>query len=151
MSSSPTETSTRSRLTKAVRRLIEILPVLIALTALFSYRAIDGLAGEVLATPLGEVVRAVPPWVNVLMLLTAFTGLAGMLWLIIVFARPATRTGMPAEATELPQVDLAGDVGRTTRLEPVSREKNLQENPIPVEPFLEDLRTMSPDSENPLQ
>ena len=97
MSSRPTEpASTRSRLFKAGRRLIEILPVIIALTALFSYRAIDGLTDQVLATPIGQVVQAVPPWVNVLMLLTAFTGLAGMFLLIMVFARPASVAGRAA-------------------------------------------------------
>ena len=78
--------SRRGRL--PLRRLIEVLPVLIALTALFSYTTIRGVdEGSELVTPPRELFGAVPGWVGALMLLVALVGVGGMGWLLYVYTR----------------------------------------------------------------
>ena len=71
------------------KTLIEILPVLIALTIFFSYRTIRGVTDIPLFTPLMTVVDQVPGWVVLLMVLIAFVGFTGMMWLIFLFTRSA--------------------------------------------------------------
>ncbi len=77
----------RSRSRWTLKTLIEILPVVIALTALFSYRAIQRVAPVELVTPLTQVLGAVPVWVAVLMGLIVVVGGLGMAWLIYIFCR----------------------------------------------------------------
>jgi hypothetical protein len=67
--------------------LIEILPVIIALTALFSYTTIRRVTPVDLVTPLNQVLGQVPVWVAVLMGLIALIGALGMSWLIYLFCR----------------------------------------------------------------
>ena len=71
----------------SLKTLIEILPVIIALTALFSYTTIRRVTPVDLVTPLGQVVGQAPLWVVVLMGLIALVGALGMLWLIYLFCR----------------------------------------------------------------
>lgn len=70
-----------------LKTLIEILPIVIALTALFSYSTIKNVSDVALFTPLQEVLGGVPVWVGVLMALIGLVGLLGMGWLIYIFSR----------------------------------------------------------------
>lgn len=70
-----------------LQTLIEILPVIIALTAVFSYSSLRNSTNVALITPLGEVLRAVPVWVVGLMGLVCLVSLCGMGWLIYLFSR----------------------------------------------------------------
>ena len=71
----------------SLRTLIEILPVIIALTALFSYTTIRRVTPVDLVTPLGQVVGHAPLWVIVLLGLITLVGVLGMAWLIYLFCR----------------------------------------------------------------
>lgn len=70
-----------------LRTLIDILPVIIALTALLSYATIRNVTNVHLVTPLQQILAAVPVWVAGLMALIAVVGTLGMLWLIYIFTR----------------------------------------------------------------
>jgi hypothetical protein len=70
-----------------LKTLIEILPILIALTAIFSYATIRNVTEVALVTPLTEVLGGVPVWVAGLMGLVGLVGLLGMGWLIYLFSR----------------------------------------------------------------
>jgi hypothetical protein len=70
-----------------LKTLIEILPIIIALTALFSYSTIKRVSDVALITPLSEVLGGVPAWVVGLMGLIFLVGFLGMSWLIYVFSR----------------------------------------------------------------
>jgi hypothetical protein len=70
-----------------LKTLIEILPILIALTAIFSYSTIKNVSKENLITPLEDVLGGVPIWVAGLMGLIMIIGLLGMSWLIYIFTR----------------------------------------------------------------
>ena len=67
-----------------LRTLIEILPIIIALTALFSYRTVTNRMDVDLVTPIAIVLAGVPLWVAGLMLLVASVGILGMGWLIYI-------------------------------------------------------------------
>lgn len=78
--------------------LIEILPVIIALTVFFSYTTIKGVTTVALVTPLTTVLQAVPLWVVILMTLILLVGASGMGWLIYIFTRaPVAPDGSEAE------------------------------------------------------
>jgi hypothetical protein len=70
-----------------LKTLIEILPIIIALTAIFSYSTIKNVSDVDLVSPLTEVLGAVPVWVAGLMGLVGLVGLLGMIWLIFIFTR----------------------------------------------------------------
>lgn len=70
-----------------LKTLIEILPIIIALTAVFSYSTIRNVTDVALITPLTEVLGGVPLWVAVLMGLVTLIGLLGIGWLIFLFSR----------------------------------------------------------------
>jgi hypothetical protein len=70
-----------------LKTLIEILPIVIALTAILSYSTIRNVTDVALVTPLSEVLGGVPLWVAGLMGLVALVGVLGMGWLIYVFSR----------------------------------------------------------------
>jgi hypothetical protein len=70
-----------------LKTLIEILPIIIALTALFSYSTIKRVSDVALITPLVEVLDGVPIWVTGLMGLILVVGFLGMGWLIYIFSR----------------------------------------------------------------
>ena len=70
-----------------LKTLIEILPIIIALTAVFSYSSIRNVTDVDLITPLEEVLGGVPFWVAGLMLMILLTGSLGMGWLIYLFTR----------------------------------------------------------------
>jgi hypothetical protein len=70
-----------------LKTLIEILPLLIALTAIFSYSTIKNVTQVELVTPLNQVLGGVPAWVAGLMGLIALVGILGMGWLIYIFTR----------------------------------------------------------------
>ena len=74
-----------------LRTLIEILPILIALTIFFSYTTIKGVSTVQLVTPLNTILDAVPMWVALLMLLITIVGVSGMVWLIYIFSKAALR------------------------------------------------------------
>jgi hypothetical protein len=75
------------RQTWRLKTLIEILPVIIALTALFSYNTIRRVTPVDLVTPISQVLAHVPVWVAVLMGLVGLIGTLGMMWLIYLFCR----------------------------------------------------------------
>lgn len=78
--------------------LIEILPVIIALTIVFSYTTIKGVSKVRLVTPLATVLSAVPLWVAILMSLIVLVGVSGMIWLIYIFMRaPVAPDGSEAD------------------------------------------------------
>ena len=78
--------------------LIEILPVVIALTVFLSYTTIKGVTTVALVTPLTTVLRAVPLWVVILMTLIMLVGTSGIVWLIYIFTRaPVAADGSEAE------------------------------------------------------
>ncbi len=70
-----------------LKTLIEILPIVIALTAVFSYTTIKGVTHASPVSPLAEVLGGVPLWVAVLMGLVTVVGALGMGWLIYIFSR----------------------------------------------------------------
>ncbi len=70
-----------------LKTLIEILPIIIALTAIFSYTSIKNVSDVDLVTPLQTVLSGVPLWVVGLMGMVVFVGVSGMIWLIYVFSR----------------------------------------------------------------
>lgn len=70
-----------------LKTLIEILPLIIALTAIFSYSTIKNVTDVDLVTPLEEVLGGVPIWVAGLMGMIAIVGALGMTWLIYIFSR----------------------------------------------------------------
>jgi hypothetical protein len=70
-----------------LKTLIEIIPIIVALTAIFSYSTIKNVADVKLVTPLEEVLGGVPIWVAGLMGLVALVGLLGMGLLIFIFSR----------------------------------------------------------------
>ena len=81
-----------------LRTLIEILPVIIALTALFSYTTIRNITDVDLVTPLAQILRLVPVWVTALMGLIIIIATVGMAWLIYIFSRaPVTPDGSHEE------------------------------------------------------
>jgi hypothetical protein len=80
--------------------LIEILPVIIALTIFLSYTTIKGVSTVALVTPLTTVLSAVPLWVVILMTLIGLVGTVGMGWLIYIFTRaPVAADGSEAESS----------------------------------------------------
>ena len=70
-----------------LKTLIEIIPIVVALTAVFSYSTIKNVSNVNLVTPLEEVLGGVPIWVAGLMGLVALVGIMGMGWLIYIFSR----------------------------------------------------------------
>lgn len=70
-----------------LKTLIEVLPLLIALTAIFSYSTIKNVTEVDLVTPLNQVLGGVPLWVAGLMGMIALVGTLGMVWLIYIFSR----------------------------------------------------------------
>lgn len=81
-----------------LKTLIEILPVIIALTAIFSYSTIKNVTDVDLVTPLQQVLGDVPLWVAGLMGLIALTGMLAMAWLIYIFSRaPVSPDGSSEE------------------------------------------------------
>ena len=70
-----------------LKTLIELLPLFIALTAIFSYSTIKNVSNVPLVTPLQQVLGNVPLWVAVLMGLIALVGISGIGWLIYLFSR----------------------------------------------------------------
>ncbi len=70
-----------------LKTLVEILPVIIALTALGSYSSIKKVTDTKLVTPLTEVFQHVPGWVIGLMGGVVVLGTCGMLWLLYLFSR----------------------------------------------------------------
>ncbi len=70
-----------------LKTLIEILPILVALTVFFSYTTIKKVPGTTLVTPLTEVLGVVPIWVTILMGLITLVGFSGMAWLLYLFSR----------------------------------------------------------------
>lgn len=79
--------SERPRKRWPLKTLVEILPVIIALTALGSYSTIKKVPGVELFTPFAEVFPHVSGWVLGLMGLVFVVGVCGMLWLIYLFSR----------------------------------------------------------------
>ena len=80
-----------------LQTLIEMLPVVIALTAVFSYSSIRNSTNVALVTPLSQVLQAVPVWVVGLMGLVCLVSLCGMGWLIYLFSRaPVDAAGRDA-------------------------------------------------------
>lgn len=79
--------SPKARRKWPLKTLIEILPVIIALTAIFSYSTIKNVTDVDLVTPLQQVLGDVPFWVAGLMGLIALTGALAMAWLIYIFSR----------------------------------------------------------------
>lgn len=78
--------------------LIEILPIIIALTIFLSYTTIKGVTAVALVTPLATVLKAVPLWVALLMALILLVGTSGMVWLVYIFTRaPVAADGSEAE------------------------------------------------------
>jgi len=81
-----------------LKTLIEILPVIIALTAIFSYSTIKNIADVDLITPLEQVLGGVPIWVAGLMGMILMVGTLGMGWLIYIFSRaPVSPDGSDEE------------------------------------------------------
>ncbi|RME75529.1 MAG: hypothetical protein D6784_07765 [Chloroflexi bacterium] len=82
-----TNKAEKKRVKWPLKTLIELLPIIIALTAIFSYSTIRNVTNVSLVTPLPEVLGGVPVWVAGLMVMVALVGLSGMAWLIYIFSR----------------------------------------------------------------
>ncbi len=95
--------SKKSRQTWPLKTLIEILPVIIAFTALLSYTTIRNVTPVDLVTPLSQVLGHVPVWVAVLMGLIAVIGTLGMIWLIYIFCRAPVAPNGRSEADTKPK------------------------------------------------
>jgi hypothetical protein len=81
-----------------LKTLIEILPLINALTAIFSYSTIKNVTNVSLVTPLQEVLGGVPLWVAGLMGLITLTAGLGMAWLIYILSRaPVSPDGSDEE------------------------------------------------------
>lgn len=81
-----------------LKTLVEILPILIALTAIFSYSTIRNVTDVALVTPLEQVLGGVPIWVVGLMGLIAIVGVLAMIWIVYVFTRaPVSPDGSDEE------------------------------------------------------
>ncbi|MCB9106265.1 MAG: hypothetical protein H6633_18775 [Anaerolineales bacterium] len=81
-----------------LKTLIEILPIIIALTAIFSYTTIRNVSDVDLVTPLSQVLGGVPIWVAGLMGLIAVVGTLAMIWLMYIFTRaPVSPDGSDEE------------------------------------------------------
>lgn len=82
-----------------LKTLVEILPVLIALTTFFSYTTIQGVSAVELITPLTTILDAVPLWIAILMIGISMVGILGMGWLIYIFTRsPVSADGSNEES-----------------------------------------------------
>lgn len=83
-----TKSTAKTRKAKwPLKTLIEILPVIIALSVIFSYNTIKAGSDVVLFTPVTEVFSQVPWWITALMGLIVAVGTLGMGWLIFIFSR----------------------------------------------------------------
>lgn len=80
-------TTEKPRLKWPLKTLIEILPLIVALTAIFSYSTIKGITKIDPIAPLSGVLGGVPLWVALLMGMVAIVGVLGMGWLIYLFSR----------------------------------------------------------------
>ena len=87
MSSSLPQNADKTRKKWPLKTLIEILPIVIALSVFFSYSTIKTVTNERLVTPLQEVLGDVPIWVAGLMGMITLFGVLGMLWLVYIFTR----------------------------------------------------------------
>ena len=87
MSSSLPRNADKIRKKWPLKTLIEILPIVIALSVFFSYSTIKTVTNERLVTPLQEVLGDVPIWVAGLMGMITLFGVLGMLWLVYIFTR----------------------------------------------------------------
>jgi hypothetical protein len=70
-----------------LKTLIEILPLIVALTAVFSYSTIKGVTKVDPIAPLSATLGGVPLWIALLMGSVAVIGVLGMGWLIYIFSR----------------------------------------------------------------
>lgn len=70
-----------------LKTLIEVLPIIIALTAIFSYTTIKNVSDVDLVTPLNEVLGGVPIWVAGLLGMIVIVGTLAMIWLMYIFTR----------------------------------------------------------------
>lgn len=77
----------KPRLKWPLKTLIEILPLIVALTAIFSYSTIKAVTHIDPIAPLSGVLGGVPLWIALLMGLVAVVGVLGMGWLIYLFSR----------------------------------------------------------------
>lgn len=77
----------KPRLKWPLKTLIEILPLIVALTAIFSYSTIKGITNIDPIAPLASVFGGVPLWIAILMGLVAIVGVLGMGWLVYIFSR----------------------------------------------------------------
>ncbi|MCB0174502.1 MAG: hypothetical protein KDI02_22380 [Anaerolineae bacterium] len=74
------------------------MPIIIALTAIFSYTTIRNVSDVDLVTPLSQVLGGVPIWVAGLMGLIAVVGTLAMIWLMYIFTRaPVSPDGSDEE------------------------------------------------------
>ena len=81
-----------------LKTLIEILPLFIAFTAIFSYATIKNVTDVDLVTPLNEVLGGVPFWVAGLMGSIFIVGTLAMIWLVYIFTRaPVSPDGSSEE------------------------------------------------------
>lgn len=77
----------KPRLKWPLKTLIEILPLIVALTAIFSYSTIKAVTNIDPIAPLSGVLGGVPVWIALLMGMVALVGVLGMGWLIYIFSR----------------------------------------------------------------
>lgn len=92
------EETTKPRKKWPLKTLIEILPIIIALTVFFSYSTIKNVTNEQLVTPLQDVLDGVPIWVAGLMGMITLVGVLGMIWLVYIFTRaPVSPDGSDEE------------------------------------------------------
>ncbi len=77
----------KPRLKWPLKTLIEILPLIVALTAIFSYSTIKAVTNIDPIAPLSGVLGDVPLWIALLMGMVAVVGVLGMGWLIYIFSR----------------------------------------------------------------
>lgn len=97
-SSTVSENTSKTRKKWPLKTLIEILPIVIALTVFFSYSTIKNVTNQKLVTPLQEVLGGVPIWVAGLMGMITIFGVLGMLWLMYIFTRaPVSPDGSDEE------------------------------------------------------
>ena len=83
----PVPNSAESRKRWPLKTIIEVIPIIMALSALFTFGVAKRVTDVRLLTPLNEVVAGLPLWATILLALVMTIGVVGIGWGIFIFSR----------------------------------------------------------------
>jgi hypothetical protein len=83
----PTPEEEAPRLHWPVKTAIEVIPIIMAMTALFTWGFAKRTTDVKLLTPLSTVTSALPWWGTVVMALVGLIGITGIIWATYLFSR----------------------------------------------------------------